>query len=53
MAKRMSYSSGFKLKVVEMAIKNGNRSAGREYGGERRRMSWQSYLEQPDRNDQE
>ena len=32
MAKRMSYSSGFKLKVVEMAIKNGNRSAGREYG---------------------
>ena len=32
MAKRMSYTTGFKLKVVELAMKNGNRSAGREYG---------------------
>ena len=32
MAKRMSYTTGFKLKVVELAIKNGNRSAGRKYG---------------------
>ena len=31
-AKRLSYSNGFKLKVAELAIKNGNRSAGREYG---------------------
>ena len=32
MAKRMSYTTAFKLKVVDLAIKNGNRSAGREYG---------------------
>ena len=31
MAKRMSYSNGFKLKVVELAMKNGNRNDGREY----------------------
>ena len=32
MAKRMSYTTAFKLKVVDLAIKNGNRSAGRKYG---------------------
>ena len=32
MAKRMSYTTAFKLKVVDLVIKNGNRSAGREYG---------------------
>ena len=32
MTKRMSYSNGFKLKVVELAMKHGNRSARREYG---------------------
>ena len=29
--KRMSYTVGFKLQVVEFAEKSGNRSAGREY----------------------
>ena len=26
-----SYMNGFKLRVVKLAIKNGNRSAGKEY----------------------
>ena len=39
MAKQMSYTTGFKLKVIELAIKNGNKCWKRVWG-ERKASAW-------------